>query len=351
MTADKLSIEPVWADSLGAKTVCTFVETPEINVLIDPGVSVMQPSFPASWAEKYFWKARGWVSIINALDKADVVIISHYHHDHYMDNYAWAYGDKQLIVKNPNEYINNSQMDRAKKFLQSICRFYGDIELEKVLEERKEKEYDNPMKDIPHARDKDFGDYNSRREELIEKWLDRYWNRVNNWKSSRWIPELDFDNISVSFAEGKSIDYGKTKIRFKGPLFHGIELSNTGWVVSTIIEREDEKFVHTSDLQGPTVEDYADWIIEENPNMLYLDGPATYLLGYMLNKINLNRAIENAVRIIRNTDLDLMWYDHHLLREEKFRERTEKVWEIADELDISLGTVAGYRGDTPVISG
>lgn len=351
MNKSKLYFEPLWADSLGAKTTCTLVKTPEVNILIDPGVAVMQPSFPASWAKKFYWKARAWLAIKKASRKADVVVISHYHYDHFTDFDKGIYDGKLLLVKNPNEYINNSQRDRAKKFLDKICRTFGDTRLEEIMEEREEKKYGNPMDDIPHARDKDFGDYNSRREELLEKWGKLYWKRVENWNSSKWIPELKFDDVEIRFAEGREFGFGRTKMRFTPPLFHGIELSKTGWVFSSVIQRYRQKFIHSSDLHGPTVEDYADWIIEENPNVLYLDGPATYLLGFMLNKTNLNRSVENAARIVENSRSRLILYDHHLTREKKFRDRTEKVWETARKNRKKVLTVAEYLDEEPAVLG
>lgn len=346
---DGIDFEPLWADSLGAKTTCTLVRTPEVSVLIDPGVAVMQPSFPASGAKKAYWKGRAWLSIKEASREADVVVLSHYHYDHFTDVDGGIYEGKLLLAKNPNEYINDSQRGRAEGFFDSICRVFGDAELSDFLEEREEGEYGDPMDDIPHARDMDFGDYNSRREELIEKWRENYRGRVENWNSAKWIPELEFGDVEVRFPEKKELEFGETKLRFTSPLFHGIELSKTGWVFSTIVERNGLKFLHSSDLQGPTVEDYADWIIEEDPDLLYLDGPATYLLGYMLNSTNLGRAVENATRIVENTSSELILYDHHLTREKKFRERTEKVWRTAEENQKKVLTVAEHKGKSPVV--
>ncbi len=344
-----ISFNPLWADSLGAKTTCTLVETPEVNVLIDPGVAVMQPSFPASDVKKSYWKSRSWLSIKEASRRADVMVISHYHYDHFTDFDEDLYSGKLLLVKNPNEFINNSQRERASKFFDNICQNFGGVRLEDLMEERSEKDYGDPLDEIPHARDMDFEEYNSRRDELIQKWLDLYWKRTKNWNSYEKIPELDFDNIKVEFPEGKEIEFGSTTLKFTHSIFHGIELSKTGWVFSTVVQRGNKSFVHSSDLQGPTVEDYADWIIDQDPDFLYLDGPATYLLGYMLNQTNLDRAVENISRIIEETSSKLILYDHHLTREKNFRERTEKVWKTADKSDTRVLTVAEYKNKTPVV--
>ena len=91
------------------------------------------------------------------------------------------------------------------------------------------------------------------------------------------------------------------------------------------MEYETEKFVHSSDLNGPVIEDYAQQIIRENPQVLILDGPMAYMFGYSLNRISLNRAVENAAAIVWSIDAELIIYDYHLPRERRFRERTEKV--------------------------
>ena len=47
MFMEKITIKPVWFDSLGAKSSCMLVKTPDVKILIDPGIAAMQPSFPA----------------------------------------------------------------------------------------------------------------------------------------------------------------------------------------------------------------------------------------------------------------------------------------------------------------
>ena len=105
----------------------------------------------------------------------------------------------------------------------------------------------------------------------------------------------------------------------------------------------------SSDLQGPEIEDYAAWIIDENPDFLVLDGPPTYLFGYMLNRINLNRAVENLCWIISETKTPTIIYDHHLLRDAKYRERVSRVYDIAKRKNKSVITAAEFLGNEPMI--
>lgn len=346
----KLIFEPIWFDSLGAKSSCTLVRTPDVRVLIDPGAAVMQPSFPASWAKKIYWYERAMSAIKRASRRADVVLISHYHYDHFTDFDRNLYEGKLLLAKNPNEYINDSQRGRAESFFHNICRAFGKIDLDKVLQKRRRKTYGNPLDDIPHARDKDFGDYNRRRRELFKKGLKWFRNRVKHWSSSKLIPELKFKDVEVKFPDGKEFKFGRTRLRFTSPLFHGIEFSRVGWVFATVIERGKEKLIYSSDLDGPIIEDYADWIIREDPDVLILDGPMTYMFGYTLTRTTLNRTIANALRILKKSKVKLMLYDHHLPRESKFKERTKEVWEVGERGQRVL-TVAEFLGKKPVVLG
>ena len=47
-----LRFKPIWFDSMGAKSSCIFVQTSDISIIIDPGVAIMQPSFPATPEQK-----------------------------------------------------------------------------------------------------------------------------------------------------------------------------------------------------------------------------------------------------------------------------------------------------------
>lgn len=78
-----LSFRPVWFDSMGAKSSCVLVKTPDISIIIDPGIAIMQPNFPASEEKKVEWLIKGEKAIKNASREADVLVISHYHYDHY----------------------------------------------------------------------------------------------------------------------------------------------------------------------------------------------------------------------------------------------------------------------------
>lgn len=343
-----MEFELVWFDSLGAKSSCTLVITPDVKILIDPGVAIMHPTFPAPDTLKFEWLEEGREAVRKASRKADVIVISHYHYDHFTDFEKEIYEGKLVLAKNPNEYINDSQRKRALRFYGHLYGSFG-IELEEVMEEPESRNWKDIFDNLRIAKTKDFGDYSKRRLQLLEKGRKWFENRVDKWKNYKLIPELSLEKVRVRFAEGRAFKFGGTVIRFTEPMFHGIEYSRVGWVFATVVEYEGYKLIHSSDLNGPIIEDYAEWIIKENPDVLILDGPMTYMLGYTLNLINFNRALENAARIVEETDTRLIIYDHHLPREPKFRERTLKVWTLGEKLGKRVLTAAEYKSLKPVV--
>lgn len=345
-----IEFQPVWFDSLGAKSACTLVKTPDMSILIDPGAAEMQPSFPAPKKLKRRWLEEAKATIMKAAEKAEVIIITHYHYDHFTDFDKKLYRGKLILAKNPNQYINDSQRARAEKFYDNLLRCFGGLRLKDALKPLdKPKNYPDPLKDLPMARSRDYGDYAERKRELLE--LGRKWflKRVEKWNKFMQIPELALTECEIRFADSRAFRIRDTLIRFSKPEFHGIEYARVGWVVSVEITHENEKLIHTSDLEGPVIEDQAEEIIRRKPDVLIVDGPSTYLIPYMLNLINLRRAIENMCKIIKSVNSELIIYDHHLPREPKYKERVRDVYEIAKSEGRRVTTAAEYLGKEPVV--
>ena len=318
-----IAVKFLWADSLGAKSYSLFVETPDITLLVDPGAASMQPGYPLDEKMKKSLKETALKVIKRFARKARLVAITHYHFDHFTspEEAPSLYRGKKLLIKDPNRWINASQWKRAREFLSALRRIAGP----KVKEK-------SPSKSAGYLRDPveglnssklDFGDYNARRQELFSKgrkWLEGLFSL---WENNTPQSEFSAGKLEVSCADGRTFSFGGTKISFSPPLFHGIEYDRTGWVIALIIERGGYRVLYTSDLQGPQIEDYADWIIEEKPDLLIADGPPTYLLGFMMNRINFERSIRNMCRILRELEGKRVIYDHHLYRDKRYRERME----------------------------
>jgi hypothetical protein len=346
-----LSIHLVWFDSLGAKSSCVFIRTPDISLLVDPGAAEMQPSYPLTKNSKKELRQEAVEASLAAAKEADAIFISHYHYDHHLlpEEAPKLYKGKRLWIKDPNQWICRSQWQRARKFLHQLAEITEEQGLGSEQASSSETVSTDPLEQLPLAANKEYGDYTARKKELMQKGRMRFQQLVEFWLNSPAILEGRLGDININFADGKELRVGSTTLRFTKPMFHGLEYTALGWVIGLVIEHKGAKVLYTSDIQGPTIEDYAQWVIDENPSILIVDGPPTYLFGFMVNRINLDRCIENMCNIIHNTSTQTIIYDHHLLRDRRYKERTAKVWDIAREEGKHVVTAAEQLGREPFI--
>lgn len=347
----KIKIGLIWFDSLGAKSSSVLIETPDLKLLIDPGASGMQPSYPLPEDQKYLLRQLALEAIKKAARIADGIFVSHYHYDHHTlpSEEREIYEGKTLWIKDPNLWINRSQWERARFFLSQLYKLLKGKDLREQLGPSLKTKIDNPLSYLPLASNIDYGDYQKRKEELIIKGRRWFKRTVDLWMGSRWVHEFSTSNTKILFADGKTFRVGGTILRFTRPLFHGIEYDRLGWVIGLVVECGGVKFLYTSDLQGPMLEDYAKWVIEEKPQILIIDGPATYLFGYMLNRINLKRAIANVKLIIQETSPRVLIYDHHLPRDIRYKERVAEIYQAAEKEGKKVLTAAEWFGKEPLI--
>ncbi len=343
--------EIVWFDSLGAKSASVLLHGEGCDILVDPGAAAMQPSYPLPEDHKKRLREQALRKIASLMrsSRVRVIIITHYHYDHHPRPGdpllpLELFKGKTILAKNPNEYINESQWRRARLFFESLAKIIG---VERVLVEPESKEYVDPVMSLQLALSKKFPGYDDRRRELISKGREWFRRLTRLWIRGPWIAEVK-DGVETVWADGRKIQACGIEIEFTPPWFHGVEYDRTGWVIGFQARRANISLFYTSDVMGPIIEDYAEEIAKNRPDIVVLDGPPTYLYPYMLNRINLERAIENAITII-DSEPKLIIYDHHLLREKRWRERVRPVIEHAARRGVALLTAAEYLGKKPLI--
>lgn len=115
-----LRVKILGADSIGVRSMATLVEAGGYRIFIDPGVSFAPrryglPPHPRELSRLEEVRER----IIDSLRDSDIIIITHYHYDHYLykNEDLELYNGKILIVKNPRTNINTSQKLRAYRLL------------------------------------------------------------------------------------------------------------------------------------------------------------------------------------------------------------------------------------------
>lgn len=147
-----MKITPISADSLGTRSMATFVETENCNIFIDPSVRLAPKRFglPPHRIEKER-KREHWRDIKDCVRKSDVLIVTHYHFDHHNPDAPSIYRRKTLLLKDHEESINKNQRLRAKRFIKKL----GDYPKEILTADGKTFEFGNTLiqfsKPVPHG--------------------------------------------------------------------------------------------------------------------------------------------------------------------------------------------------------
>jgi len=283
----KIKVLPLAAESLGTRSMCTFVETKDIRILLDAGVSLGPLRFrlpPHPREYEAIRKSRE--RIAEKASEADVVTISHYHFDHHTPSFTdWAsnwssseiareiYQNKQVLIKNYKENVNFSQRRRGWVFVKTGGK---------------------------HAK-------------------------------------------KLEIADGKTFQFGDTSLRFSQPVSHGSGDASLGWVLITTITCDDEKVIFAPDVQGPMSNSTAKTIIEEEPQLLMIGGPPLYLAGFRVTDNEIIEAMEHLKRIVAVVPSVIL--EHHLLRAENWREQSKSIFETARETGHRLVSAAEFLGE------
>lgn len=267
-----MRIQPLAFDSMGTRSMATYVETRDARILIDPGVALGPRRYGLPPHPMEFERLEEhWRRICQYATKAEVIIVTHYHYDHHVPEQTEIYMGKAVLIKNPVVNINKSQRRRAAFFLEKL----GDL------------------------------------------------------------PE------SLDYCEDREFIFGETTIRFSQPVYHGTN-DKLGYVVELSVTEGEDKFLFTSDVEGPSLENQVTFIIEENPNIIFADGPMTYMLGYRYSKLSLRETLENLGRVLRKTRVEELVVDHHLLRDREWKEKMQPLYDKAGEVRIL--TAAEFAG-------
>jgi predicted metallo-beta-lactamase superfamily hydrolase len=115
-----MRVIPLAADSLGVRSMATYVECGTARILIDPG-AVLAPhrsGLPPSSAE---WEAlrRANDRISGYAARANLVFVSHYHEEHFRHDPA-LYAGRALWVKDPAHHVGANQRQRAADLRRAI---------------------------------------------------------------------------------------------------------------------------------------------------------------------------------------------------------------------------------------
>jgi predicted metallo-beta-lactamase superfamily hydrolase len=281
----KIRVVPLAAESLGVRSMCTYVETADIRVLLDAGVSLCPNRFGLPPHPKEFNaidECRRHIS--EAARRADVTTISHYHFDHHTPSFEdwlcnWTmrsetarkiYGGKMVLAKNAREMINYSQRRRGWMFERTGGKYARKLE----------------------------------------------------------------------YADGRTYIHQDTIVRFSEPVPHGPYNSPLGWVLMTTIEYEGERFMFAPDVQGPMSVRTLEIINAEKPQLLIIGGPPSYLSQDKVSAEQIQTGLKNLESLIEHVPIVIL--EHHVLRDGEWRERVTGVAVKAHDVGHMILTAAEF---------
>ncbi len=125
-----MKVTPLAADSLGARSMATLVETPDVTILLDPAVRLapfrydLRPHPTELARQKELWRR-----IKDAAKKAEVLTVSHYHYDHHNPDAPSLFRGKLAYLKDGKANINRSQRERSSAFVRAIKKYPLEIQV------------------------------------------------------------------------------------------------------------------------------------------------------------------------------------------------------------------------------
>ncbi|MGH7305879.1 MAG: MBL fold metallo-hydrolase, partial [Candidatus Rokuibacteriota bacterium] len=108
-----MKVIPLAAESLGVRSMATYVQVGRTGILIDPGATLAPARFglpPTGDEWEALRRANDRISAYAA--RASFVFVSHYHEDHFRSDPA-SYAGRIVLAKDPYRMIGGRQAQRA----------------------------------------------------------------------------------------------------------------------------------------------------------------------------------------------------------------------------------------------
>ncbi len=167
-------------------------------------------------------------------------------------------------------------------------------------------------------------------------------NRSQRGRASNFLKAIEDIPSDIDNADGGKYEFGNTTLEFSEAVPHGTN-TRLGYVVELAITDRDETFLHTSDVEGPSLDEQVNFIIKSQPHVVACDGPMTYMM-YRYGKEALKRSMANLIKIIEETPIKVLILDHHLLRDLKWKEKMQPVFDSGEEHGCLVQTFAEFAG-------
>ena len=116
-----MKILPLAADSLGVRSMATYVEAGATGLLIDPGATLAPARYglpPSAEEWEALKRANDRISAYAA--RARYVFVSHYHEDHFRSDPV-TYAGRIVLVKDPRRMVTGAQARRGEALWKALA--------------------------------------------------------------------------------------------------------------------------------------------------------------------------------------------------------------------------------------
>ncbi|MFW9890425.1 MAG: hypothetical protein ACFFER_19795, partial [Candidatus Thorarchaeota archaeon] len=279
MRTGEIEVMPLAAESLGVRSFCTLIKTPDIHMVLDPSAALAMRARLEPHPIEYQTLIRSLERIFVESRNADVLSISHYHYDHIRPGFTdfrynmssredlqRLFDGKVILAKDNRDNINPSQRRRG---------FYFEKDVQPISER-------------------------------------------------------------LFWSDGRTFEFGATKVVCSKPLSHGPYDTKLGYVVATSIKHEGHSVTFAPDLQGPVVQEDLEYILSTSPDILLVGGPPIYLRKF--EEQHRKSAYLSLTSLV--TKIPLVVVDHHLMRSKEWLNWLHPIKQIAESAGNQIVSVA-----------
>ncbi len=152
-------------------------------------------------------------------------------------------------------------------------------------------------------------------------------------RARKILPIIESLAAEVHYSDGCEFDLGSIRIEFSEAVHHGTH--PRVYTTEVAITDAEGTLVHTSDVVGAELDEHVDFVLRKQPDFLIVDGP----------NFSVKRpATQGIRRMVEDTPVSTVVVEHHLLRDERWKEQIEELYEVAEKRKVRLLSAAEYLG-------
>jgi len=156
-------------------------------------------------------------------------------------------------------------------------------------------------------------------------------NESQKERASLFLHRINRLAKEILIGDGSTFKFDEVEIICSKPVCHGVS-SKLGMVIEVAVKKGNEKFLFSSDVQGMPLDEQLTFVLQQNPDIIFMDGPMTYMLNYRYRPEDLAHSIKNILRVINETKISKIILDHHFLGDLNYKnyleEILQQIWEI-----------------------